>query len=166
LQAHGADFTKCLIFECDLTGTTVSGADFRQFDADSTFFLRNGGEEVVRLSGKAAIGYLKYQGAKTDDVEDFFWLQHHPKFSIIIKICEPLTQQRNNQLRGLTQRGEAHKDPPFARAFVQYLRQNGLVEIDFRNLVSATPEGRNLLPKVLEDGTMPEIIRDFLIAHQ
>jgi hypothetical protein len=110
----------------------------------------------------AAIGYLRYRGAPTDPVGDFYRYQHHPRFSIVQKICDRVTQQKHSQLRGLTQRGEAHEDPPFARAFVQHLKCHELVEIDKNDLVSATPEGRNVLRALVDHEQMSPPIRDFL----
>lgn len=158
----GCRFERALLFECDLSGTSVRGADFSKIDEDSNFVVENIGGGRAILSGKAAIGYLSYHGAKTAWIESYFVFRNHSKFSIVEKICERLSEQRNSQLRGLTQRGEARADPPFARQFVDRLANAGYVDIDRNSLVSATPAGRNALTKVISRQTLPDIIASFL----
>jgi Uncharacterized low-complexity proteins len=161
---HRADFQKCWIFECDLSDAKVDGANFRGLDSDSTFIVRRGGEAIV-LEGARAIGWLRFHGALTDDVDPFFELQHHEKFSIVFKICEHIAEQRNSQLRGLTQRGVAQSDPPFARAFVNALRGAGLIEAVRNDLVSPTSEGRRQMTRMLNHEEMPSMIEDFLRSN-
>jgi hypothetical protein len=114
------------------------------------------------LGGDAAIGYLRYNGAQTDKVESYYIYRNHPKFSIVEKVCERISDQRNNQLRGLTQRGEARADPPFARELVNRLVSTGWIEIDRHDLVSATPIGRNILAQVVLHQRLPTEIAEFL----
>ncbi len=156
------NFCSSLIFECDLTGAVIDGADFTGLDIDSNFAVQSQLGDVQIISGKAAIGYLKFCGAKTDEIAAFYELMHHPKFPIVIKICQNISEQRNSQLRGLTQRGAAQMDPPFARDFVEHLRNAGLINISAKDLVSATPEGRKQLPALVDHQTMPAQIEEFL----
>lgn len=155
------NFSSCLLFECDLTGSNLIGANFTGIDLDSNFIARSSGG-VLGLSGKSAVGYLRFNGATTDPVEPYFELQHHPRFSIVQKICEHLADQRNSQIRGLTQRGAAQNDPPFARAFIEKLKNSGLIDVVRNDLVSATSEGRKQLPRLIEHNEMPSCIVDFL----
>jgi hypothetical protein len=158
------NFKNSWIFECDLSEAKVAGADFRDLDSDSTFMVRRG-DEVVVLNGSSAIGWLRFHGAVTDEVNPFFELQHHEKFSIVFKICEHIVEQRNSQLRGLTQRGAAQADPPFARSFVAALRGAGLIEAVRNELVSPTTEGRRQLTRMLDHQEMPAMIENFLRSN-
>jgi uncharacterized protein YjbI with pentapeptide repeats len=157
-------FDGAWLFECDLTGANVDGAAFIGLERDSSFVVRQDSEMIV-LSGPAAIGWLKFRGADTDPVEPFFELQHHEKFPIVYKICENISEQKNSQLRGLTQRGAAQADPPFARSFVAALRNANLIEIVKNELVSATSAGRKELTRFVEHHEMPPVIEAFLRAQ-
>jgi hypothetical protein len=157
-----SSFRSSFIHECDLTNTVVQDTDFIGLDIDSNFVVQSHMGEVQVITGKVAIGYLRFHGAKTDDMDSYFELMHHPKFPIIIKICQNISEQKNSQLRGLTQRGVAQMDPPFARSFVDLLENNSLVSINQNNLVSATPEGRRQLPALVDHETMPPVIEAFL----
>lgn len=158
------NFEGCWLFECDLTDARVENANFQNLENDSSFVVRRG-TELVALSGVSAIGWLKFHGAETDKVDAFFELQHHEKFPIVYKICENIAEQKNSQLRGLTQRGAAQADPPFARSFVASLRNAGLIEIVKNELVSATGEGRKELTRFLDHKELPSVIENFLRAQ-
>lgn len=157
-----ANFECCLLFECDFSGATVKDANFRDIDADSSIIVADHRGEVVQLSGKLAIGYFSFSGAQTSPVDDIFIYVHHPKFSILEKICEKVSEQRNSQLRGLTQRGEARVDPPFARELVDRLVSCGWVTIDRNDLVSATPTGRPVLQRIVSGEAIAAELVDFL----
>ena len=157
----GCKFTSALIFECDLTNAVVDGADFSGLDTASNFVVRVLGDPVV-LTGQNAIGWLKFNGASTDVVSSYSELQHHEKFSVVLKICENISDQKNSQLRGLTQRGAAQSDPRFARAFVSHLKNSGLISIHKNDLVSATSDGRSQLTRLVNHQDMPEQIESFL----
>ncbi len=157
----GVSFANALLYECDMTDVDVTGADFTGLDAASSLLLFRTGEPVRRLIGARAVGYLAYHGAYTDPVDEFYRWQHHPRFLVVMKICERVMAQKNSQLRGLTQRGEAHDDPPLARAFVQHLKQKGLITIGRNELVTATPEGRQIIPLLVEHNSLPPEIAQF-----
>jgi hypothetical protein len=156
------DFSNSLIFECELDDTIFSGSNFRGLDDNTNFIVKNAKNEKIPLYGKSAIGYLNFNGGNTDEIEPFYIYQHHPKFPIVFKICENIQDQRKSQWRGLTQRGVAQSDPPFARAFVDELKASGLIEIDQNELVSATPEGRRQIPLFIEKNILPDFIVAFL----
>ena len=158
------NFQGTWVFECDFSEAKVDGADFRGMDDDSTFIVRQNGEVTV-LTGAGAIGWLRFHGALTDEVNAFYELQHHEKFSIVYKICEHIADQKNSQLRGLTQRGAAQADPPFARLFVAALRSGGLIEPVRNELVSTTSEGRGQLTRMLNHDEMPDVIEQFLRSN-
>lgn len=156
------NFRSCLLFECNFSNTSIEGANFKEIDRDSTVSVEIKDGILNVLGGDAAIGYLKYRGAITDHVESYYIYRNHPKYSIVEKVCERISEQKNNQLRGLTQRGEARADPPFAREFVGRLVSAGWIEIDRHDLVSATPTGRNILAQVVSHRRLPEEIAAFL----
>jgi len=160
-KLSGVIFNGALLFECDVTDAALSDADFRGMDNESSIIIRKKDEQPLLLAGARARGYLAFSGAKTDSVTSYEYWQYHPKFSIAVKICRNIISQKKSQLRGLTQRGEAHQDPPFARDFVQYIMQKGLVKIDQNNLVYATTEGKEILPAFVEHEVMHSTIAAF-----
>ncbi len=160
-----SDFTSSWLFECDMSGADVNGADFRGLEKDSSFIVKSG-DALAVLVGDSAIGWLRFNGATTDDVDSFYELQHHEKFSIVYKICENISDQKNSQLRGLTQRGAANIDPPFARDFIGNLRSAGLIEIVKNELVSTTSEGRKQITRMIDHNEMPVVIESFLRANR
>lgn len=156
-----AKFDGAWLFECDLTDAVLEGASFVDLERDSSFVVKQG-SEVLALNGASAIGWLKFHGAQTDPVEPFFELQHHEKFAIVYKICENISEQKNSQLRGLTQRGAAQLDPPFARSFIAALRNANLIEIVRNELVSPTSNGRKELTRFVEHSELPTVVEEFL----
>lgn len=162
---RGCNFRSAFIFECDLTGADVTGADFRQIEKDSTFGSAGVGAGKIILAGDDALGYLKWHGALVDDVDDYYALQFHPKFGMVSKIIEKISGQKNSQKRGLTQRGEAQNDPPFARGFLDYIESKGLIEVDRNDLVSATPLGRTELTKMINQKYLSRAVIDYLESN-
>lgn len=160
----GSNFTGAFLFECDFTDASVLGAKFEKLESESSILVKQNDGSTRQYVGPRAVGYLRFKGAITDPVADIYVFQNHPRFSIIWKICERLAGQRNSQLRGLTQRGEAHEDPPFARQFVQHLKTSGVIDIDSHDLVSLTASGRNVVGEFLSLSLpeFPVLIRDFI----
>lgn len=178
---EGATFDRCSFIDCILTSSNlkstllfesnfnqveVEECDFTLMDNDSNIVAANSEGEPIILSGRGAVGFFRYHGAKTDDVSPYHELRHHPRFSIVQKICERISEQRNSQLRGLTQRGAAQADPPFAREFMNCLVRADLVEIDGNSLVSATSKGRKDLPRLVAHDELPESVAEFLREHR
>ncbi|RYF19582.1 MAG: pentapeptide repeat-containing protein [Oxalobacteraceae bacterium] len=161
---EGVAFTYSMIFECSFASANLISADFRGVDPDIDITAVNSAGADAILSGKAAIGYLRYHGGITDPVDDLYVLQNHPRFPIVHKISEKLTTNRNNQLRGLTQRGEAQSDPRFARALIDRFVSLRWAEIDKNDLVSITGDGRSALLRLTEGDAMPAEIAAFLIG--
>ena len=159
---RNVSFRSSLIFECNFSNAIIEGADFSGIDRESSISIETDEGMSNVLGGDAAIGYLRYNGAQTDKIESYYIYRNHPKFSIVEKVCERIADQKNNQLRGLTQRGEARADPPFAREFVDRLVSAGWIEIDRHDLVSATPMGRNVLAQVVLHHRLPDEIAEFL----
>lgn len=157
----GADFSNTWMVDCDFDDVSFEGAIFRGFSLDSRILVASHDGFRIALSGKSAVGFLQSRGALVDPVEDYYVYEHHPKFMIVKKICERISSQRNSQLRGLTQRGEAEKDPPFARSFVDYLKSRGLISINKNDLVSATPEGRRVLTLMSDHAEIDRELQDF-----
>jgi hypothetical protein len=161
---NSSNFDGAFLFECDLSGASVKDASFLDLDSASSILVRDKDGFPRQHVGPDAVGYLQFNGAQTGPVSDIHVFQNHPRFSIVWKICERLAGQRNSQLRGLTQRGEAHEDPPFARRFMQHLSANSIVEIDGRELVTLTAHGRNIVGDFLslKVVSFPTVLRNFL----
>ncbi len=157
------DFRGAFIFECDFSGVDVDGADFRGIDPDCSILLDDGNGQLSSITGYEAIGYLKYRGAFTNDVEDFYVLRNDPRFSIVKKIIEKLNDTKLSQYRGLTQRG-ANSDPPFARAFVDKLASANWVNVNKNDLVSVTAEGRGEIQKMAKGGYLAPLVTEFIAS--
>jgi hypothetical protein len=153
-----ATFRNAVILDVDYTAATLDGADFTGVDSVEISILINGNV----LLGDSALGYLKYGGAVLQAIPTKFIYQHHPKFSIVDKILLRLSEQAIRQERGLTQRGEAHKDPVFARCFVNYLKRVSIIEQTRDGQVGPTPEGREIISQYIQGSDLPPLITSFL----
>ena len=91
---------------------------------------------------------------------------HHPKYAIVTKIIEKVMEQKLSQYRGLTQRGVARVDPPFARALVDRLVAEGWLHHDKNDLISVTAVGRTEIQRMTAGKHMPIPVRDFLDANR
>ena len=160
-----ANFESCFLSECDFSGATVCDANFKNMDTDSSIIVPDPNGRITHLSGKSAIGYLGFHGAQTSPVENIFIYVHHPKFPILKKICEKLSEQRNSQRRGLTQRGEARNDPPFARDLVERLENLQWVATERSNLVSVTARGRPFIQRLVSGEEIADELVTFLNTH-
>jgi hypothetical protein len=152
--------SNCWLVDSVFVGTTLENVDFRGLDRESILTARVGGV-LKRLSSDEAIGFLRFHGATTDDVDEYYVLQNHSNFSIVEKIVDRLVSQAKSQYRGLTQRGEAHANPIFARDFVSFLEKEKIVTIDAHRLVGPTAYGRNVLA-AFKERKMPEGFSRFL----
>jgi uncharacterized protein YjbI with pentapeptide repeats len=154
-----ARFIGSLLIDVDISGAMVKDADFRGIDEESSIVV---GTE--RLVGEEARGYLRFVGARTDDVHPFLVYQFHPRFPIVDKVCRRLGTQAQCQRRGLEQRGAAQQDTQFARDFVALLERSGFAASTKGrpNLVHATPTGRNVLGRFLDNYEMPKEFVEFL----
>lgn len=161
----GADFTSATLFDVNLTGATLDGADFRGVDGSAICIIAEGPNNTTstRFEGNYAVGYLRSRGAITDDIPDFYIHYHHPRFEIVVKIIENLSKQTLHQRRGLEQRGAAHADVPFARGFVDYLLNKGLVTVPKarKDMLETTEDGRDTFQKFLTAYSIDERLRPF-----
>lgn len=158
----GSKFDGCFFFECEFSGATIEGASFRDIDADSSILVRTTDGVTKQLTGKEVLGYLAFNGGATDSVDPIHIYKNHPKFPLIAKICEKVSEQRHSQLRGLTQRGESRIDPPFAREFVSKLEALGWATVGRNDLVSATQLGRPELAAVASGTRISQEIVEFI----
>ncbi len=159
------DFSESFLFECDLSGAVLADANFEKLDRDSS--IRVEGENgVVSLTGSEAVGYLAYHGATTDSVADYYIQKNNPKYVIVSKIVEKVSEQRNSQFRGLTQRGGARMDPPFARTFVERLVAVGWLVVDKNELVSVTSDGRAEIQRMVAGDYMPPVVSELLQSYR
>lgn len=160
-KLSGATFDGAFLFECSFINCDFTGATFRGLDESANIFVGLKEGMLTRLEGKELLGFLSFNGSSTDNVSDFDRLSFHPKISIIEKILDRLSGQRNCQIRGLTQRGEAQKDPRFARGFVDILHQKGWTTLR-QNMIGLTSSGREMVSQFFEARVMPEEFKNFL----
>jgi uncharacterized protein YjbI with pentapeptide repeats len=161
----GAAFDGAFLFECNFINCQLAGASFKGLDESSSIVVDRNEGALTRLEGKEVLGYLAYHGALTDAVSDFDRLLFHPRINIVEKILDRLSGQRNCQLRGLTQRGEAQKDPRFARDFVEILAQKKWTT-SRQNMIGLTSAGREMVSLYFEARVMPEEFKNFLEKNQ
>jgi hypothetical protein len=117
------------------------------------------------LDGLTALGYLKFNGAITDDLPRIAILQHHHLYPVIDKLVVKLSSQKLHQRRGLEQRGASMADVRFAREFLEFLE--GLKFIKGRSdrrepLIEVTDEGRHEFSSFSKTGKLPDSILNFL----
>jgi hypothetical protein len=144
----GSSFQGAMLIEVDFTDANLSDTDFHNI-ADHTGIRTSTGV----YNGEDALGYFAFKGGRTDKVKAIAICKHHPHYPVAEKIARKLSEQTARQIRGLTQRGSANKDPKTARDFLDQLISHGIVEeIGGRNaLVQSTPQGRTIL-KAFCDG--------------
>jgi hypothetical protein len=162
-----ATFSGSWLMDVSLRGTEMSGADFSNIRPDQISVLIESDEgELRKLEGQGALGYLRYNGCKTDDVPILEVARHHPNYVIVEKILRRLSEQDIRQRRGLVQRGAARQDTDFAEGFVGFLERRGYVEArSRRDLISLTDAGRDLVGSVLERGQVDREFSEFLRDH-
>lgn len=154
-------FDGALLFDCNFVNCELEGSSFKGIDDASSVLVSIEKGGLIRLEGSELIGYLAFHGCNTGSVSSFDRLSFHPKIGIVDKILDRLSSQRNCQLRGLTQRGEAQKDPPFARGFVDILVQKNWISTR-GNMVGLTAEGRDMAIRYFEGNEMPREFQTYL----
>jgi len=165
---ENCDFSSCnfsgaWLVDCRFINCNLSGGLFTSMDRDSQIAVDQRSDVGGKFyTGAELIGLLRFKGAITDDVDEYYVFCHHPKYSIVYKIMTKLGEQAKRQLLGLTQKGAAREDPVFASDFVNVLYKNGLIEFDRHDLVSPTPEGRDVIARFLEARTLDPAIAEYL----
>lgn len=154
-------FDGAFLFDCNFVNCDLKGSSFKNLDDASSALISLGKNTLLRLDGRELIGFLAFHGCATDKISSFDRLAFHPKIGIVEKILDRLSGQRNCQLRGLTQRGEAQKDPPFARGFVDILLQKNWIS-SRGNMVGLTAEGRDMVSRYFEAKEMPSDFQTYL----
>lgn len=149
------DLTDCILFGCNFT--KIQPSDISILLADSSSMVRN------TLHSKDALGYLNYKGAFTDHVESKYIIQNHPKFPIVDKIIDKLSEQLLRQRRGLEQRGAARQNVSLAKSFISYLEQLKLVSSPKarKDLIEVTDQGRDIFNQYIKSQEVPEQILRF-----
>lgn len=167
-----ASFAGVLLSDVNMTGTTLQAASFRRLDRDSSVLLfKDAGADgvlVSRLVGADAVnGFLSFFGAETDPVSNYDTYIHDPRFPIVEKISRKLAEQGQRQVRGLVQRGAAQRDVAFARSFLEFLEREGIAArpAAHRQLVGATPFGREVLAGLVEHRELPDTFVGFILAN-
>jgi uncharacterized protein YjbI with pentapeptide repeats/Cdc6-like AAA superfamily ATPase len=163
------NLSNSLLVDTSLVGANLSSAQCVGISPDSTSLIVESNEwpHSKQIEGQYAIGYLRYKGALTDPVADYFVFAHHPRFEIVDKIVTNLSKQAQRQRRGLEQRGAANADVPFARAFVSHLINKNLIYVprNRKDIVEPTEHGREVFQAFVDGQTLtPELI-EFLQSN-
>ena len=118
---------------------------------------------MCRLTANSGLGYLRFRGARTDEIPAFYEMQHHPAFPVVDKIIEKLAQQTLRQRRGLEQRGAARQNVALARDFIDFLENRGLLQTprNRKDLVEVTDRGRKVFSKYASDKEFAEDLVSF-----
>lgn len=161
-----ANLANALLMDTNLVGANLAGAKCEGISPDSTSLIVESNEwpHSRRVDGQYAIGYLRYKGAQTDPIADYFVFAHHPRFDIVDKIVTNLAKQAHRQRRGLEQRGAANADVPFARAFVSHLMNKNLIVVpkNRKDLVEPTEHGREVFQAFVDGSTLAQELIEFL----
>lgn len=166
---RAASFRNSFIMDSDFSGSIVQDADFTGVDPDAISILlefeKPPGKEL--LYGLEALGYLKFEGAKTQELQPIYVLQHHPAFLVVDKILEKLAQQSLRQRRGLEQRGAAHHDVSLAKDFVNHLENSGLLfkPKNRKDLVQVSDRGRKVFSKYAGEKDFSEELLSFFVER-
>ena len=164
-----ANLCNSLLVDTNLVGANLSGAQCLGISPDSTSLIVEWNEwpHSRQVDDQYAIGYLRYKGALTDPIEDYFVFAHHPRFDIVDKIVTNLSKQAQRQRRGLEQRGAANADVPFARAFVLHLISKELIFVprNRKDIVEPTEYGREVFQAFVDGRTLAPEISEFLQSH-
>nr|MDT0659260.1 NACHT domain-containing protein [Micromonospora sp. DSM 115978] len=140
---RNANFAGSYMLDCDLTGVDCAGADFRQLERDSTAIIVIDGSSRY-LEKDRLVGYLRFCGASTDDVDQYNVVINNRSFEVAAKIMRHLAEDTWCQRRGLERRGASAKNVPYAKDFVKYLVSIGYVQEKGgkADLVGATGAGK------------------------
>jgi len=157
---RGSSFCGAFIIDSEFTGADLFEVDFSHVSPNDISIYQEGRERnsKVLLQGSRALGYLKFMGAITDPIPDFFVICNYPSFVVVDKIVEKLAEQNVRQRRGLEQRGAARQDVSTARAFVEFLENKKLIEtrINRKDVLYVTDFGRATFSEYLAAKTVSE----------
>jgi hypothetical protein len=161
------DFAAATLVDVILSDASIQGASFCGIDPSYISIIvdePNVAGQRQRLEGHNALGYLRYHGGKTDKLSNAVVLVHHPRFHIVKKVLQRLTEQTLRQRRGLEQRGAAREDVPFARDLLSLLEKQGWLStpVSRTDLVELTASGREALSTFKTTGEVPRLIEEFL----
>lgn len=164
-----AIFRNAFVVDVDFSGSILKDADFTEIDQAAISIILESEKGLGKqiFDGLDALGYLRFQGAKTDEIRDIYVLQHHPAFSVVDKIMEKLAQQTVRQRRGLEQRGAARQDVKLARDFVKYLENKGFITTpkNRKDMVEVTELGRKVFSKYAGEREFVEDLKSFFRAR-
>lgn len=164
----GANLSGALLMDVTLIGTNLTGCRCVRLDPDTICLIVDDFAlaRPVRIEGRYAIGYLRFHGAITDPIPDYFVYAHHPRFDIVSKIVINLSKESQRQRRGLEQRGAAHADVPFARDFVSFLLKHGLISVPRgrSDLVEVTADGRRVFSDFVDGEVLDPVLASFFQA--
>jgi hypothetical protein len=162
-------FNGALLNDISITGADLQDADFTGTDPAISIILddESRSQGPQRLVGEEALGYLRYHGAKTINLESIRVLRHAPEFLIVEKIATKLLERSPRQRLGLEQRGIAAQNPKFARAFVDLLESERYVSTPLgrTEVVEITSEGRAALGAIVAGRSLGAPIEALLRAR-
>ena len=161
---QSSDFRGAFLFNCNFCGSVLKNADFSQISPDDISISIDSYTVSGRMiiEGVDAIGFLNFNGAKTDDLKPIYIVKHHPNFNIVDKILRKLSMQTIRQRRGLEQRGAAHQDTSLARNFVMYLEHTEIIKTNRKDLVEVTDHGRKIISSYVNEEHLGDEIISFL----
>ena len=166
----GAIFNGALFVDVNISGADIDSAEFRGITPGDISLILDEGDfnGHVIVEGENALGYLAYNGAKTDTISPSMIVRHHPKYLIVDKIIHKLCVQSRRQRRGLAQRGSAQQDTKFAKEFVDYLESIRLLLTPKgrKGIVEVTEMGRQVFGNFVETEQLPQQVIDFLMQRK
>lgn len=156
---EGATFNSSIMEGVVFDGCSLQGAHFRD-TRDQLEIIVDGNA----LVSDEALGFLRTLHAETDRVDDYFVVMHHEGFPIMEKILRHLVENPAGQVRGLTQRGVAARNPRLARAILERLQLAGLVSVEGGDRPARiTQQGREVAVALLDewkvDGRLVEVLK-------
>ncbi|MGT2462292.1 pentapeptide repeat-containing protein [Sinomonas atrocyanea] len=156
---QGCNFDSAALLEVDLSDANMKSCSFKGLDSDSTIIVNQ-----ERLNGPAAIGYLRYLGCETDNVDDIYIWRNSSYYPIVEKIASKLLERPQRQRLGLTQKGASAFNPTIAEHFIRSMERAGHVRPQGgrTDIVELLPSGRTVFGNLTTGTTMDLSIAEFL----
>jgi uncharacterized protein YjbI with pentapeptide repeats len=157
-----AVFSGAVFIDTDFSATNVEDADLSAVKPEDISIIveTRASPRKEAASGLEALGWLRFLGARTANICDYYVYKHYPSFPIVDKIVSKLQGSSLHQRRGLEQRGTAHRDVAFARSFVRLLEAERLIHTprNRKDLVEVTEIGREVFSRFGEGVPLPQFI--------
>ena len=167
-RLENAKFTGCVLENIILTDVAMRGADFSSIPPeDISIVVEDSNGNFVKKTEYDALGFIKFQRARTDKIPGIYVFQYHANYPIVIKIIEKLYSQGRRERRALEQRGASTRNVTFAKRVTEYLEQDGLMiqSPNQRNLVELTDKGREVAGRIMKQNEFDDGFSKFLEIH-